>query len=154
MSSHKKNETGRAIFWLLFLLYIAALVYFLFFSERYGRTDDGNFRYNLVPLQEIVRFIKYRSIMGTETVVLNLAGNVAGFMPFGFLLPLLSAKERRLIMVLLLTFELSLVVEVIQLFTGVGSFDVDDLILNTLGGVLGYGCYCIFAALHRKGGRG
>ncbi len=153
MSYQSKNKMGRAVCWLLFLCYIAALVYFLFFSEAHGRTGDGRFRYNLVLFQEIFRFIKYRAILETETVVLNLAGNVIGFMPFGFLLPLLSEKERRLLMIVLLTFELSLVVEVLQLFTGRGSFDVDDLMLNTLGGALGYGCYCVFARLSRSGSR-
>lgn len=150
MSYNKTNKAGRGVCWVLFLCYIGALAYFLFFAEDYGRSDDGNFRYNLVLFQEITRCIKYRAILGNEVVLMNLVGNVVGFMPFGFLLPLLSVKERRLVMVLLLTFELSLVVEVVQLFTGVGSFDVDDLLLNTLGGILGYGCYGMFARLSRS----
>lgn len=153
MSERTKSKTERAVCWLLFLCYIAALVYFLFFSESYGREGNGTFRYNLVPLQEIMRFWKYRAILGNETVILNLAFNVIGFMPFGFMLPLLSEKDRRFVIVFLLTFELSLVVEVLQLFTGRGSFDVDDLMLNTLGGVVGYGCYCVFARLSRGGRR-
>lgn len=149
MSYKKTNKAGRMVCWLLFFCYIGALAYFLFFAEEYGRTGTGTFRYNLVLFQEIKRCIKHRAILGNQVVLMNLVGNVAGFMPFGFLLPLLSVKERRWIMVFLLTFELSLVVEVLQLFTGVGSFDVDDLLLNTLGGLLGYWCYCMFARLSR-----
>lgn len=149
MSYKKTNKAGRAVCWVLFLCYIAALAYFLFFAEDYGRSEAGKFRYNLVLFQEITRCIKYRAILGSEVVLMNLVGNVVGFMPFGFLLPLLSVKERRWIMVLLLTFELSLVVEVLQLFMGVGSFDVDDLLLNTVGGLIGYWCYCMFARLSR-----
>jgi len=39
------------------------------------------------------------------------------------------------------SFELSLLVELIQLVTKVGSFDVDDIILNTIGGAIGYIVY-------------
>lgn len=150
MSKQSAKRSSRPVCWILFLCYIAVLVYFLFFAEEYGRGGDSSFRYNLVLFQEIKRFIKYRAIIGKEAVFLNLLGNVAAFMPFGFFLPLLSEKERRLLMITLLTFELSLVVEVVQLFTGRGSFDVDDLLLNTIGGMLGYGCYHLFAAVRRK----
>ncbi|WP_309484822.1 VanZ family protein [Bacillus aquiflavi] len=68
----------------------------------------------------------------------NIVGNVIGFAPFGLMLPLLSKKFRRLKVVLLATFCLSLTFEIVQLVFHFGSFDVDDLILNTLGGVLGY----------------
>jgi hypothetical protein len=45
----------------------------------------------------------------------------------------------------LYSFELSLVVELLQLVTKVGSFDVDDLMLNTLGGLFGFFVYCAAA---------
>lgn len=149
MTYKKENKAGRVICWMLFLAYIAILVYFLFFSEKLGREATGEFRYNLRPFQEIIRCIRHWSVL-RQLALINLVGNVVAFMPFGFFLPLLSVKERRVVMILLLTFELSLVIEVIQLFTGVGSFDVDDLLLNTIGGWLGYGCYCLFAKMTRN----
>ena len=45
---------------------------------------------------------------------------------------------------------LSLCVEIIQLFTRVGSFDVDDILLNTIGGVLGYIIFLICNGIRRK----
>lgn len=152
MSRHTAAKTvGKVIGWICFIIYIAALVYFLFFAESYGRTMDGVMHYNLEPFREIKRCLVHYKAIGWQSAALNLGGNIVGFLPFGFFLPLLSEKERRLLMVVLLTFELSLTVEVIQLFTGVGSFDVDDLMLNTLGGMLGYGCYHLFCGL--SGGR-
>ncbi|MEH7611196.1 VanZ family protein [Gottfriedia acidiceleris] len=69
----------------------------------------------------------------------NLAGNIIGFMPFGFLLPLIVKKYDNLKSILKATFILSLTYELLQLLLfQLGSFDVDDLILNTLGGGLGY----------------
>lgn len=42
---------------------------------------------NLVPFKEIKRFIIYYRQIGINAVILNLAGNVVAFMPFGFFLP-------------------------------------------------------------------
>ena len=50
--------------------------------------------------------------------------------------------------VALLSFELTLFIEVSQLILRVGSCDVDDMILNTLGGCIGYGIYR--AVFHKK----
>ena len=84
-----KKETKnriRIISWILFVIYIGLLVYFLFLSEEYGRTsfDQRIYRYNLTPFQEIKRFWIYRHRVGFWVAFLNLAGNVIGFLPFGF----------------------------------------------------------------------
>ena len=76
-----------------------------------------------------------------KAVLLNLGGNVVGFMPFGFFLPVVSRRGRRLHNAVLLAFGLSLCIETVQLVFKVGSFDVDDLLLNTIGGILGFGLY-------------
>ena len=130
-----------------FLLYIAALIYFLFFSESYGRTGfaEREYHYNVVPFQEIKRFWIYRKQLGAFAVVTNLLGNVAGFVPFGFILPLIARRVRGFFLITLSGFALSLTVEVIQLITKVGCFDVDDMILNTLGAAIGY---ILFAVCH------
>jgi glycopeptide antibiotics resistance protein len=49
-----------------------------------------------------------------------------------------------------LTFELSLCIEMVQLLSKVGSLDVDDLILNTLGGVVGYILFVIIKVINKK----
>jgi glycopeptide antibiotics resistance protein len=59
-------------------------------------------------------------------------------MPFGFTLPVLSKRFFKFKIITLATFSLSLTYEILQLLFGFGSFDVDDLILNTLGGMIGY----------------
>lgn len=132
----KKNQ--RILGKILFVLYIAFLVYFLIFSERYGRQPGSvDYSYNLLPFKEIQRFWRYRYQLGFGAVFTNLAGNILIFVPFGFFLPMAS-KFRNMAMTVFLSFGLSLCVEMIQFMTRVGSFDVDDLILNTLGGLIGY----------------
>lgn len=60
---------------LLFVIYLIGISYFLFFSERYGRTEfNDDYRYNLVLFQEIKRFLKYRHTIGPEGFVVNFLG--------------------------------------------------------------------------------
>lgn len=74
--------------------------------------------------------------------ILNLAGNVLIFAPIGFLPPLLWKKARHLFAAVGLSAVVSFLIEFVQLFLG-RSVDVDDLILNTLGGLLGYLLFCL-----------
>lgn len=149
--SHKGKRRIQLGSFILLVLYIAILVYVCFFSEGYGRGDiTPYYRYNLVPFKEIRRFYVYRDVVGAGAFITNLFGNVLAFMPFGFFVPVLRAKDRRLIRMAVNTFFLSLFIETVQLVTRVGSFDVDDLILNTLGGILGYVLFYILNRLRRK----
>jgi glycopeptide antibiotics resistance protein len=55
-----------------------------------------------------------------------------------------SKAGRNLFGCVLLTSLFSLAVETVQLFSKVGAFDVDDILLNAIGGLVGWLCYCIF----------
>lgn len=125
------------------------MVYFLFFAESMGRvTATQEYHYNLQPFKEILRYLSYYQVIGIYAVCLNLVGNVVAFLPFGLFFPLLSRRNRSFFKVSFLSFELSLLVEVIQLVTRVGSCDVDDVILNTVGGMLGYACFKVLWIWH------
>ena len=137
-----KDETKkriRILGWILFAIYIILLAYALFLSEAYGRKDFAtrDYRYNLIPFREIKRFWIYREKLGMISF-LNLAGNVIGFIPFGFIMPILGKKRLKAVIVITSGFLCSLWVECMQLILKVGSFDVDDILLNTLGVVAGY----------------
>lgn len=147
----KHKKILRICSQVIFGVYIILLIYFLFFAESTGRTFEGRtYHYNLVLFKEIKRFITYRHSLGITAVVLNLFGNIAAFIPFGMFLPILHPRFRSAIYMLLLTMEFSLAVELLQLVAKVGSFDVDDLLLNTLGGMLGYLAYKILDGIRRK----
>lgn len=141
-----KNKNKLMVNWkVLFYLYIIILSYFLFFSERYGRiVENTSYRYNLIIFNEIKRFIKYRQILGFEIFAVNILGNILAFSPFGFLVPLISGRKIGLYKIIALSFLFSLTIETIQLICRVGSFDVDDILLNTIGGILGYIIFKIF----------
>lgn len=141
-----RNTTrNQKLGWVLFILYLIALTYLMFFAESLGRggNTQTEYAYNLELFKEIRRFFVYRRQLGFKAVTLNLAGNVVGFMPFGFILPIVSRRGRKWYNAFLLGFFLSLCIETTQLVFKVGSFDVDDLLLNTIGGILGFICYRI-----------
>lgn len=147
----KEANKVKVIGILLFIIYIILLVYFLFFAESMGRTIyDRKYSYNLILFKEIKRFLKYRRELGMAAVFTNIFGNIICFIPFGTMLPILSTKMRKLSLVTLVSFELSLVIEVTQLLFKVGSFDVDDLVLNTIGGFIGFIIFDQAITIYRK----
>lgn len=143
----KKTKTYvRFAIRIFFVLYLLLLVYLMFFAEEWGRSMlEGDYQYNLTPFQEIRRYLTYYRQIGIWRVLWNLVGNVVGFIPYGALLPALREKKMGFGKVALLSFELTLFIELAQLILRVGSCDVDDMILNTLGGCIGYGVYRVLS---------
>ncbi len=136
---------------MLFILYLFLLTYFLFFAESFDRMyTEREYAYNLEPFKEILRFWTYREELGFLAVFTNIAGNVICFVPFGAILPVLNRKARNFFVITFLSFEFSLLVECAQLISRVGSFDVDDLMLNTLGGVIGFLVFTVCNRIRRK----
>lgn len=146
----KTKKRIRILGIILFIAYLALLIYLLFFAEYYGRGADGGFRMNLVPLREIRRFLNNRQTLGQWAVFLNVYGNVLLFVPFGTILPVLHPKFRTFPAVILRGFLLSVAVEIIQYLSQRGSCDVDDVLLNTLGCVVGYLIFCIARQFVRR----
>lgn len=154
--SHRKiNSTGFREFLLsLFAGYIAFLVIMLFTPNSYiansginltnenfdfvgnfkDRISSGAWGVNLVPFRTIRNYVKYSGFLHT---MINIFGNIIIFVPFGILLAEIFPKKRNILKILGITFATSFFVEFIQFFIG-RSVDIDDLILNLLGSVIGY----------------
>ncbi|RUT30510.1 VanZ family protein [Paenibacillus zeisoli] len=102
--------------------------------------DQLIFNANFIPFHEIMEYFKHADFHS----LINFIGNIVIFIPFGILLPLIFKRmSNPLSKVLILSFTFSLGLETAQLMLAIGTFDVDDLILNTFGGVLGYGVYSL-----------
>ncbi len=136
----------------LLILYLILLIWLLFFSERFGRAVDAGqpFRYNLIPFAEIRRFWVYRDTLGRRAMVVNLLGNILAFMPLGVLLPSAFLWMRRASRVVAAGFLLSFLAESVQLMTRVGSFDVDDILLNSAGTLIGYLLFALERRIWRR----
>ncbi len=94
---------------------------------------------NLEPFKTI-KLMQSRNVAIAYRVE-NVGGNIVGFLPLGVLFPMLFTGMRKVWKTVMFIFFISLAFELVQLFTSLGVFDVDDLILNTAGGVLGYVLY-------------
>lgn len=149
MAANKKDK--KLFLWVCFIAYLLLLGYMLFYSSYFGRVGNEEYRYNLTFLQEIGRFYHLGVNTGNwELFILNVFGNIVVFIPIGLFLPKLIKRCKNMLLTTLLTFELSLCVELVQLITKVGSFDVDDLLLNTFGGICGIILLAIWRACYGK----
>ena len=92
--------------------------------------------YSIIPFKENIKDIKNGSIIE----VLALIFNIVCFLPFGVLLSFLINKKASI----LLGLAFSSAVEIFQLFSGWGGFDFMDILLNTLGAVIGVVLYEYF----------
>ena len=92
-----RNTTKRQkLGWVLFILYLCFLAYFMFFQNPSGaQTQTGGYQYNLVPFKEITRYFRYYDVLGPTLFMINMIGNVAAFMPFGFFLPIISRRSKK-----------------------------------------------------------
>ena len=98
-----------------------------------------------VPIFDpVLNFIPLSSGIEISTII-----NIIFFMPFGFLLPTLWNKFRKFIPTVFAGFIFSLIIEVGQLFT-IRATDVDDLIMNTLGTILGFILFKILSIIFKK----
>ena len=89
---------------------------------------------NFVPFKEIMRYD-----FGTTLFFKNIIGNILLFLPFGFFVSYIL-KSKDVILPLIISIICSISVETVQLYIG-RVFDVDDIILNVLGGIAGYFVY-------------
>ena len=128
-----------------FVVYILALCVILFFGSR-GRWDNFSIleyaamQMNLVPFETIALYVRamIRDTINLNIAIANLLGNFLLFMPMGIYLPLLFQKIRSLVDFLLYMIPVLSLVELVQLLTKRGSFDIDDLILNLAGAIWGF----------------
>ena len=111
------------------------LLFGLTLSPHLAGSHSMENRLQLHPLRTTVVFLK----VGGWPMLVNVVGNLGAFMPLGFLWPLLRRGRTGVWQVGLLAAALSLLIEALQYALGRRTADVDDVLLNTLGGLLGYG---------------
>ncbi|TCK90531.1 glycopeptide antibiotics resistance protein [Natranaerovirga hydrolytica] len=151
MKGNNIKKYYKPMIYTVFVIYIFLLMNVLFFSDYYGRTQIlDQYTYNVIPFKEIKRFIIYRNNMGFIYWLTNLLGNIIAFIPMGFFMPIISKHYKSFLKVTFSSLFISLMIETLQLYYRVGIFDVDDIILNTLGGAIGYILYKITKIIYKK----
>lgn len=132
-----------------YVIFISWRLFFYAYSNNYrGQTTDVS--YNIIFFKTILNYIQNSNHIGFDVLLYNLVGNVAAFMPLGFLLPL-AFRRFNAVKTYLVAFTLIFLAEVLQLVSRRGVFDVDDLLLNMLGSIIGYGIYRLLCILFKSG---
>lgn len=155
----EKNNKRKLIFRIVLIIYLFVLLRLIIFKYPVpvlrGIMDEwelsnakaGVATANLTFFKSIRMYIRYYNrVNGFD----NLFGNVLAFMPLGILIPVSFPEIDRWWMILLHSFWLSLCIELFQLVSHFGAFDVDDILLNTLGGLLGFFIFLIIMFVYRK----
>ena len=125
------------------LNYLISIIYIWLLFEILTMTElNKSSGVNMVPFTEILRYK-----VGTTMFYYNVVGNILIFLPFGYLIGV-YVNPKKIWPVLITTIATSIVVEFVQLQIG-RSFDIDDIILNAVGGICGYLLYIGASAINR-----
>ncbi len=127
----------KELYSLMFLIYILVLFYVVTFQDN-NYADS-----NLVPFREIFRYN-----VGSGLFYTNVVGNVLLFLPFGFFVSS-YLRNRNVYPVLVLSIISSLSIELTQSAIG-RTFDIDDIILNVFGGIIGYLLWKFVYSMRKK----
>ena len=125
------------------LLLLLFITYILFLFELVTSRDVYMNGTNLVPFREMFRYP-----VGSENFNRQVVGNILLFMPFGFFATYYT-KIKKISSISFMSILVSLTIEVVQKYIG-RSFDVDDIILNVVGGILGFLVYIGLDAIRKK----
>lgn len=122
---------------LIFIIYVLLLYQLLTNVET--NTTGG---YNLIPFTEINRYE-----VGSRLFMFNVIGNIVIFIPFGYFVSgyIKASKVSHILAVSIIS---SLTVEIVQLQIG-RSFDIDDIILNVSGAIIGFLLYIGLCAIKK-----
>ena len=149
MTALNKEKFLRGILKIIFIIYFLLLMRFTIFkyaaiTSPWDAFFLRNREYNIIPLKATLQMIRGLSPL---RLIENLAGNIILFIPFGILLPLAFKIEWKTIFLGCLV---SCFIEAVQFAFAMGAADVDDIILNTLGAVIGYLIYIIVKHIFKK----
>ncbi|MBW3112431.1 VanZ family protein [Bacillus sp. MCCB 382] len=163
--NHVPIQWLKEMIHLLFIVYIGFVVSVTLFPFPIGFPTQSHhllFSINVVPLLSVIHDI---SQIGTAysgdvyfmitLIVRNVGGNILMFMPLGFLVPLLWEKAKSLKVVIKIGLVVSVTIECLQLLESFSGgwgrvTDIDDVIFNVLGSILGY---MVYVLIMRIGGR-
>ena len=146
-----KRERFLQILFFLYLLFIIRAIVFKYPLTQLQEIVDswqkdviweGLSTANFTPFKTIKMYIRYYDLPGLRSFA-NLFGNVLIFVPVGILLPMVHKCSKNVICMMFNVLFFIVGIEVFQLFSNFGAFDVDDIILNTLGVFLGRCLYRI-----------
>ena len=143
LNKNKEKEWGKIIGRAILACYFVIVVGATFI----GRVEVEGGYSKIVPL-----FYSYKDawVNFTASAWRNIVLNIAMFIPLGFLVPFCFKKLKSLWKVAACGFGATLLIETLQLITNRGIFEIDDLLNNTVGTMIGYGFYVLVTVIYYK----
>ena len=138
VKNKQKIVIYRELLMLSFGVYILCLFQVVTFQDDISWSSN-----NFIPFKEILRYD-----VTSRLFFKNVLGNMILFLPFGLFISYYM-KSEKIYLPLVLTLIASISIELVQMSIG-RVFDVDDIILNLLGGILGYFVYSVLRLLNKK----
>ncbi|MGM0789771.1 MAG: VanZ family protein [Bacillota bacterium] len=93
---------------------------------------------NIIPFQNTINYITGSDRFNQDIIINNTIGNIVIFLPLGLFLPMLFKRCRSLLRVSVSSIIITFSIEILQFLLQIGQFDIDDIILNTTGCILGF----------------
>lgn len=135
IKNHQKLVLYKELLMLSFIIYILCLFQIVTFQDAVTWSSN-----NFIPFKEMFRYQ-----IGSRLFIKNVLGNIILFLPFGFFTAYyLDIKKPYLIIILTLIASTS--IEFVQLSIG-RVFDIDDIMLNTIGGIVGFYLFSILSKI-------
>ena len=130
-----RNKLINIIFYISALIYLFILIMFLF--KGFGKKMDSR-SINLIPFKTIFNYITLIASPKFGFSIENIIGNILLFLPMGIYLNVITDRNRLSLTIIIL---ISIIVEIIQYLFKFGILDIDDIILNSIGGFIGIKAY-------------
>lgn len=144
--SNKPFITKKFVIQIIYTCYISALIQITIIRNWNSFFNINNLSYTMATIQYIPFYTMFNSWNnGLWQFIYHVFGNMLWFIPFGFFSPLIYSKFKNLTRLLLLSFTFSFSIEILQFLFNNGISDIDDIILNILGSLLGYSIYKIYS---------
>lgn len=141
MKGTKKLKVSKVVLWSIFLIYMIVVL-----GATIGDRVSGYESVNLHLFSSYKDAYNNFSLGEWRNIILN----ILMFVPIGFMIPLLFKKCECWYITYLVGFGTTLFIEMLQLISKRGIFEIDDIINNTLGCAIGYGIVMIFILLFKR----
>jgi len=129
------RKTANILFYVIAAFYIFMMID-LFFRFNYMFDTDRivSRSYNLIPFKTIWGYASRNNHVSFADI--NILGNIVVFIPYGIYLGVIKKRKGFMISFVIVA-ATSLFIEITQFIFGLGACDIDDVILNTIGGIIG-----------------
>lgn len=142
MKGTKKLNTSKVLLWSIFLIYAVMVLGATFVHRIPGMYEN----INLHIFSSYIKVWNRFSLLELRNLILN----ILMFVPLGIMLPLLFKKCEKFYITYFLGLCMTIFIEVLQLISKRGIFEIDDIINNALGCMIGYGTIMIFLLFSKR----